>query len=121
MRNLYINQLLLDEPSPLIHQQLDNLMTKMNEILSSSDDATLKNIFNLERIQIHLRLYSEISKAEPLVGVLCEDLKLDVTLIGKSMMLFKLSISCDLQFREISQGNWANVLDSRKKMLLNSR
>ncbi|XKL66065.1 hypothetical protein PGB90_009485 [Kerria lacca] len=82
MRSLYILQLLIPDPSPSLHDQLFSIMKEIENNIISFGDETLKVLFNLERIQIHLQLFSEVSKVEPLIQCIRDSLHLDTSLIG---------------------------------------
>lgn len=81
-RSLYIHQLLLPDPSPSIHEQLITLMTKLDKEVPLFHDSRLNVLYLLEKIQIHLQLYSEVSKAQSFVDGLLNELQLEANLIG---------------------------------------
>ncbi|KAK7601112.1 hypothetical protein V9T40_008553 [Parthenolecanium corni] len=83
LRSLYIHQLLLPDPSPSIHEKLITLMAKLDQEVPVFHDSKLNALFLLEKIQIHLQLYSEISKAQSFMDILLKDLQLQANLIGK--------------------------------------
>lgn len=86
LRSLYIHQLLLPDPSPSIHEKLITLMAKLDQEVPVFHDSKLNALFLLEKIQIHLQLYSEISKAQSFMDILLKDLQLQANLIG--LLLF---------------------------------
>lgn len=82
LRSLFIHQLLLPDPSFSIHEELTALMTKLDDEVAALGDSKLNVLLRLEKIQIHLQLYSEITRAQLLMNSLLNDLQLEATLTG---------------------------------------
>ncbi len=87
MRLYFIHQLLLDDASPLIHSELSSAIALVEKDLDYLNDPALKILFNLEKIQIYLQLYSQVSKAEPVIDSVLEDLQLQAVLVGMLVFL----------------------------------
>lgn len=68
MRSLYIHQLVLEDPSPSIHEELVIVTKCLEDSLKTTKNNELLVLFYLEKIQIHLQLYSEISDVKDLIN-----------------------------------------------------
>lgn len=89
MRSLYIRQLIIQDLSPSIHKQLTETIEVLENIVSSVNDDELLVLYYLERIQIHLQLFSEISKVYPLMHIVRSRLWLEeVNLHGNNFFYF---------------------------------
>ena len=68
MRSLYIHQLILEDPSPSIHEQLVTATKYLGDTLKNGKNDELLVLFYLEKIQIHLQLYSETSDVKDVIN-----------------------------------------------------
>lgn len=120
MRSLYLHQLILHDPSPNIHDELVVVMKYLEDALKKAKNHELLVLFYLEKIQIHLQLYSETSEVKDLVEKIHSRLHLkEVELDGNLRSYFSKNKNMYIITRLILQDGWENVLVTNIKMSLN--
>lgn len=85
MRSLHVHQMLLNDPSPTIHKELNSVTADLEKQFQS-EESPLKIVFYLEIVQIYLQNYSEISKVQTWLDYAHKHLQLQATLVGKKFL-----------------------------------